>query len=103
MTLIEKTPTEYDPVDHLATSYPTWHVTTADLAGLSHEVICAEVKLIVVDPEAFDGDVDWAFGHAAAHLDEHMSRLNHLTGELCAHADYLAQVRLDRAADRPSG
>lgn len=101
MTLAPKTET-YDPRAHIATQYPTWYVTTADLGGKTHEVVTPGMKLIILDPAAFDGDVEWALAHGAAHLDEHSGMICCLTAEQCNQADYLAQLRLDRECDRLS-
>lgn len=99
MTLAPKTKT-YDPRAHIAESYPTWFITTADLGGHTHEVVSPGKKLLIIDPAAFNGDVEWALAHGAAHLDEHMGMICCLTAEACNQADYLAQLRLDRPADR---
>lgn len=100
MTLAAAKTKTYDPRAHLADSYPTWCVTTADLGGHTHEIVAPRAKLIIIDPAAFGGDDDWAFAHAASHLDEHAGQLAHLTGDACDQADYLALLWLDRPGDR---
>lgn len=99
MTLTRKT-VDYDPRLHLHASYPTWHVTTAHLCGVTDHIACAEAKLVIVDPAAFDGCEDWALAHVAAHLDVHMAQLGELTEDQCSQADCLAQIRMDRECDR---
>ena len=91
---------DYDPRRHIDCDYPTWTVTTADLCGTADHVVCADAKLIIVDVYAFDHCEEWALAHIAAHLDMHIGQIGSLNGELCAQADYLAQVRLDRECDR---
>ena len=99
MTLTQRTAT-YDPSEHLRRDYPTWWVTSADLGGRSHEIVCAEAKLVVFDPAAFDNDIEWGKAHIAAHFAHHAGQIGALTGELCSQADYLALLWLDRACDR---
>lgn len=102
MKLTQRT-MEYDPREHLLHDYPTWFVTCADLGGRTHEVSCPEMKLMVVDPAAFDGDQDWALAHVAAHFTNHAAHISQLTGEHCSQADYLALLWLDRECDRLEG
>ena len=65
------------------------------------EIISTDGQLVEFEAEYFNEDPTMALAHFIAHLDLHLEQLpDELSDEQCIHADFLAEVRLDRERDR---
>lgn len=67
MTLT-RTITTHNPLDRLMTDLADW-VVTVEPAPLCEEIILRQLKVILINPDAADDDLDWCLAHTFAHLD----------------------------------
>ncbi|GAA1437854.1 hypothetical protein GCM10009616_40330 [Microlunatus lacustris] len=90
----------YDPASDLAARWPKWRIKLTDLAGVPH-IICADHRLLLIDPTAWPEGEEFAATHSIAHLDlGHAAVDGMLSREQEDQADWLAQVRLDEEGSR---
>jgi hypothetical protein len=86
----------YGPLADLAERWPGWRIERRDIPDAVEKIRPGE-KLIIIDTEHFNEDPQLHLAHAVAHLDLHLGRLPAwFSDEHCMHADFLAEVRLDR-------
>lgn len=92
----------YDPMGDAAERWSEWRFLTTPLRGVTSELISPQAKAVLIDQAWWDRDAAEALAHQIAHLDlgHHEDMGRPFTDEDERQAVWLAQVRLDREADR---
>ena len=87
----------YNAALDAADRWGDWLIGPAPLFGTrAAETVSAATKVIGFCSELWERDHALCTAHGVAHLDHHYDHLDHLTGEMCREADWIARVRLDR-------
>lgn len=92
----------YNAALDAAHRWPDWLIGASPLFGQrAAETVSAHTRIIGFCQELWDRDPVLCTGHAVVHLDLHYDHLDHLTGDMCKEADWLARIRLDRHDECP--